>query len=211
MCGVTSGRKEICNSNLGGLKNVYLFNYVNYRKFQIEVNSTNLLSYPTTTIYKFELRADANTFSSDLESNPDGKSYNQTASLTLKGLKKDALEISNLLFKRVGCIVENRLGQFQIMGLFNGVVVKSVKVQSGGSRSDFNGWNISLQAKETKMPLFIDDLEAAGFEQTNNLLQENEDNILQENGDNILLDRLYYLLQENGSYLLEENDNKIIT
>ena len=190
-CGIGKGRTEPCYDNIGGLKNIYLFTFVNYRNYQIQTNGSNLVSYPSTNIYKYELRADSNTFSTDVSNDEDGQSYNQNASFVLKGLRNDYVEINNLLNKRIGVIVESRLGHFNIMGLHNGVTVKSVKGSSGGARSDFRGFNISLSAKEKNEPLFIDDLQNAGF--------------------NIIAPLVpFYLLQENGGYLLQENNFKIL-
>ena len=191
MCGVTSGRKELCLDSIGGLKNVFLFSFVPYRKYEISQDGTSLLGFPNTTIYKYELRADANTFSTDLEDAEDGQSYNQTANFTLKGLKSDAQEINALLSKRIGCIVETRLGHYQIMGLYNGVTVKSVKASTGGNYSDLSGYTINLTAKETNQPFFIDDLKDVGFDVYDPLA-------------------IPSLLQEDGSYLLQENGFKIL-
>ena len=191
MCNISSGRSEPCYNNIGGLLNIYLFTYVPYRKYEIEVNEGKLISYPSTDVYRYELRADANTFNSDLEEQPDGISYNQTANFILKGLRSDAVEINGLLNKRIGCIVETRLGHYQIMGLYNGVKVKSVKGDTGSSRDSFSGYNISLEAKEISQPFFIDDLEDAGF--------------------NIIAPLVpFYLLQENGFKLLQENASGIL-
>ena len=150
-----------------------------------------LLKFPDTDIYKYELRADGNTFSSDLEEQPEGIAYNQTANFVLKGLKSDRVEINGLLNKRLGVIVETRLGHYQIMGLYNGVRVKSVKGSTGSSRDSFSGYNISLEAKELNQPFFIQNLEDAGFEVIDPTQKD-------------------YLLQENGDYLLQENEFKIL-
>ena len=191
MCSVTSGRNEPCYNNIGGLINVYLFSYIGYRKYEISQDGTTLLKFPDTDVYKYELRADGNTFSSDLEEQPEGIAYNQTANFVLKGLKSDRVEINGLLNKRLGVIVETRLGHYQIMGLYNGVRVKSVKGSTGSSRDSFSGYNISLEAKELNQPFFIDDLQDAGF--------------------NIIAPLVpFYLLQENGDYLLQENEFKIL-
>ena len=123
MSGITSGRKEPCNTNIGGLLNVYLFNFVDYRNYQIEVNSNKLVSYPATTVYKYELRADGNTVSDGFNDDDDGLSHSLSASFVLKGLRSDAHEINGLIHKRLGCIIETRLGHFQIMGLYNGCIV----------------------------------------------------------------------------------------
>jgi len=182
-CGLFRGRDEPCLTNIGGLINVYLFTFVPYRKYEISQDGTTLIKFPDTNVYKYELRADANTFTSTANIEDDGQSFTQSANFILKGLKSDAVEINGLLNKRVGCIVETRLGHYQIMGLYNGCIVKSVKGSTGGRRSDFRGYTINLEAKEENAPFFIEDLQGAGFTPILPTIQS-------------------YLLQENGSYLL---------
>jgi hypothetical protein len=190
-CGIGAGRLEPCLNNIGGLVNLYLFTYLGYRKYEISQDGTTLLKFPTTDVYKYELRADANTFTSTANLDDDGRSYTQSASFVLKGLFNDRVEINSLLNKRVGVIVETRLGHYQIMGLYNGCVVKSVKGSTGGGRTDFRGYTINIEAKELNQPFFIEDLEDAGFD----VIEPTENN---------------YLLQENGFYLLQENGFKIL-
>ena len=151
-CGLFRGRDEPCLNNIGGLINVYLFTFVPYRKYEISQDGTTLLKFPDTDVYKYELRADANTFTSSANLEDDGRSYTQSASFVLKGLFNDRVEINGLLNKRVGVIVETRLGHYQIMGLYNGCIVKSVKGSTGGSRSDFRGYTINIEAKELNQP-----------------------------------------------------------
>ena len=191
MCNVNKGRLNGCANNIGGINAIYIFNFVDYRKFQIETNGNTLVQYPPTNVFKYDLREDANTFSVDVEDSDTGRSYNQNATFVLKVLRKDAHEINALINKRIGCIVVNRLGQIQIMGLYNGVIVKSVKGTTGGSRNSFNGYNIELSAKETTTPFYIDDLEDTGFIP----MIPTVDN---------------YLLQEDGAFLLQEDNFKII-
>lgn len=190
MAGITSGRTEPCNDNIGGVVNIYLFTYVEYRRYQIEVTNNTLVTYPSTTIYEYQLRADGNNFTEDLQTDEDGISYAQSVTGVLKQVLPDYLETASLLNKRVGCIIKNRLGNFQIIGLYNGCRVPDVGFTSGGSRTDFNGANISISANETKQAFYIDDLASAGFtisEPDSFLLQENGDFILQENGFKIIL------------------------
>lgn len=191
MCGITKGRTEPCLDNFGGIDNIYLWSYVEYRRYEIEINDNKLISYPTTTIYKYELRADGNNFTDDLESNEDGISYNQNLSAVLKQIETDYFNTTNLLNKRVGCIIETRKGEFLIMGLYNGCRISNLNISSGGSRTDFNGINLSINARERKQSFFIDDLASAGFVvdngETFNLLLQNGDNLILQNNDNLIL------------------------
>ena len=194
MCDVFFGRNEPCLDNIGGLKSVYLYTYIPYRKYEISEDGTTLLKFPDTDIYRYELRADGNTFGSTMQKSDDGTFYQQKASLVLKNIKYDQVEITSLLNKRVGCIVENRNGKYQIMGLYNGCRVKSVKGTTGGARNSFNGYSLEIEANEQNQPFFIQDLEDAGFDPVvpdqgcNYLLQENSSKILQENNFGICLD-----------------------
>lgn len=192
MCGITKGRTEPCLDNLGGLKNVYLWSYVEYRRYEIEVSGNELTNYPTTTIYKYELRADGNSLNDDLQTDDTGISYNQVFNGVLKQVLPDYFNITNLINKRVGCIIETRKGEFLIIGLYNGCRVSNVNVQSGGSRSDFNGFNLTINAREKNNSFFIDDLSGAGFivdgdQETFNLLLQNGDNLILQNNDNLIL------------------------
>lgn len=189
MSGITSGRTEAPNNNIGGLKNIYLFDYVEYQKYLITTTSNVLNIYPATTVFKYELRADGNTFSSGFQDGEDGVSYNHSLSIVLKGVLDDRTEIIGLLNKRLGCIVETRLGHFQIIGMYNGCRVKSIKEQTGGGYEDFSGYNIDIEGKEEQEPFFITNLFSAGFDvfSTDNLLQEDAFYLLQENGDKIII------------------------
>ena len=191
MCDIFKGRTEPCLDNIGGLKNLYLYSFINYRKYEISEDGTTLLKFPDTDIYKYELRADGNSFSSTFNVAPEGNSYSHSANFVLKGLRSDAVEIYGLLNKKIGIIVETRLGHFQIMGLYNGCKVTSVKGTTGGGRNSLNGYNISVEAKEINQPFFIENLEDAGFEIIDPTQKD-------------------YLLQENGDYLLQENEFKIL-
>ena len=190
MSSITKGRTEPCNDNIGGILNVYLFDFVNYRNFQIVTSENTLVTYPATTVFKYELRADGNSFNSDLQESDEGNSYLQSVSLILKVLRTNHYEVTSLINKRIGCIIESRLGHFYIMGLRNGCVVKSINAQTGGARTDFNGYNIDLEGKEVNDLFYIDDLSSTGFTigggETFFILQENGDFILQENGDKII-------------------------
>ena len=163
MSGIFKGRLDPCNDNIGGVTKLYLFTYVDYRRYQIEVDGNTLVSYPATTIYEYELRADGNVLNEDLQTDEEGISYDQSVSGVLKQIGINYFNTSNLLNKKVGCIIKDRLGNLKIIGLYNGCRVPSVNFTTGGSRSDFNGANISISARETKQAFYIDDLASAGF------------------------------------------------
>ena len=188
---ITSGRTEAPNNNIGGVKNVYLFDYVEYQNYLIQTNGANLISYPNTIVYKYELRADANTLNEDFETDETGNYYSQSFSFILKGDFNYTYNPSNLLGKRIGAIVETRLGNFKILGLKNGCKVTSVKKTTGGSRTDFVGYNIDVECKELNMSYFITDLNSVGFE----VYQELLNFIFQDNNNFTFQDYTNFIFQ----------------
>jgi len=162
---ITSGRKDGCKNGLGGVSNVYLMDYVKYNKKLIQTNAerTKLLSFPITIIYDVELRTPTN-FDQSINIDKGQISYKQTIELAIK---KDSLqtfrELNILIKKDLRLIVLDRLGRYQILGLYNGIKATGYKRVTGGAKSDFNGYNITFEADESEISPFIDNLDYTGF------------------------------------------------
>ena len=162
---ITSGRKDGCKNGLGGVSNVYLMDYVKYNKKLIQTNTerTKLLSFPITIIYDVELRTPTN-FDQSINIDKGQISYKQTIELAIK---KDSLqtfrELNILIKKDLRLIVLDRLGRYQILGLYNGLKATGYKRVTGGAKSDFNGYNITFEADESEISPFIDNLDYTGF------------------------------------------------
>ena len=191
MCGITSGRSEVCNDNIGGLKAAYLFNFTHYKDYLMSFNGANLLSYPETTIFKYELLNDSNTLNADLEESEEGNSYKISLSLKLKGVKDNRNNIFDLLGQKIGVITESRLGHFQIIGLRNGCKVKKINETLGGARADFSGFEIDIEAKELQPTFFIDNLQSTGFilegnNNNNNYIFQDGNNFIFQDGNNLI-------------------------
>jgi hypothetical protein len=187
MCNITKGRLDACNDSIGGIKNIYIWSYIDYRRYQIIVDDNTLTTYPNTDVYKYELRNDGNTFDENLVFAEDGIKYDQSINVVLKQSFINQVETSKLIDKRIGCIVETRNGLFQIIGLYNGCRVNNSSFTTGGAKQSLNGVNLSISAQETKQAFYIDNLSSAGF----NVVGE-------ETNDFLLLEDGFYLLQENG-------------
>lgn len=187
MCNITKGRTEPCNDSISGIKALYLWSYIDYRRYEIVLNENTLVTYPDTDVYKYELRNDGNSFDENLVFAEDGIKYDQSVNAVLKDISINHVETSKLIDKRIGCIIETRNGLFQIIGLYNGCRVRNTSFTTGGARQSLNGVNLSINAQETKQAFYIDNLSSAGF----NVVGE-------ETNDFILLEDGFYLLQENG-------------
>ena len=183
---ITKGRTEPCLNNIGGINKVHLFKFVDYQRYLIEVSNGYLTSFPTTEVNTFELMADGNNLAIDLQEDENGVSYNQSLSIVIKGNNYNNIDFYDLLNLRVGCIVELRSGVIQIIGLYNGCKVKSVKGQTGGGYTDFNGINIEIEAREKESVFYLTDLVSVGFEITENFIFQDGNNFIFQDGNNFI-------------------------
>ncbi|WP_277899263.1 hypothetical protein [Galbibacter pacificus] len=135
-------------------------------------------------IYQFDLLADGNSYREALGSD---KSYGQSISITLPMLDRPTNEIMEaLLNSEFRVILELNNGIYKIFGLENGLSVDSVKLVTGGAKSEFNGYTFNFEGREEKESFYIDDLEEAGFIPYSPTLYEFQDFILHVFQDNEL-------------------------
>lgn len=150
-----------CRDSLGGIKKFWIFPFVDYANSEIIINDNVLVTFPTTTIYRFNYIGNPSP-SENLETNEGGKFYNQSISIDLQYLN-DSLELTKLLNKDYRIIFQDNNGLYHIYGLYNGLESGALNYETGSGKSSLNGFKISFTAKEEKASFFINDLENAGF------------------------------------------------
>jgi hypothetical protein len=188
ICGLTFGRAKQCKDSTAGFDTVYLFPFVKYSKSQIITDANVVTTFPSTTIYKFEVLS-AN-LTEDQSEEGGGKFYSQNISFDLPKFDiVDNLELVKLIKKDYRAIVLDRNGNYRIVGLYNGLISELSKV-TGSGKQDFNGYKLTMEGQEILSALFITDLEDAGFviSEDNFLLLENGEFILLENNERIILE-----------------------
>jgi len=183
-CGLTSGRTEIaCRDNIGGVKAVYLFKYIDYPYTQIQgVRGVSVTDFPDTDLFKYET-TNAN-FSETINNDEEGISYTQSLSFTL--FKQDILTTQELKIATdidLRYIVEFNNGDYKIGGLWNGAKISSLTLDSGGSKTSLNGYNITIESEEEYAAAFFNFNVFGNF-----LLLEDSFNILLETGSKINLE-----------------------
>ena len=184
MANLTSGRTNPCNDNIGGLKFIYLFPFVAYRYPDVITDGSEVTTFPASTIYKYEF-VDGS-FSEDISNDEEGINHNQNLTFTLtKQTKATTLELDNATKIDIHCIVQFNDGKLRILGLYNGCNISNIEIVSGGSKSDLNGYNVTIEGRELESAHYLDDL--TGF-----TIVEPE-----------------YLLTETGAFLLTEAGEKI--
>lgn len=185
--GITMGRLEPCRNNVGGIKALYVFNYVKYNYSQIKgKRGKEVTEFPTSQIFKYETTEAQ--FSESVTNDDEGVKYDQ--SINFKLLKQD-LETSLLLkqLEKVDlrCVVEYNNGKLRVAGLWNGLRVSTNSNDSGGGKNSFNGYSITLNGSEEYSAAYIDSLDV----------------ILGNNSFLLLEDDFYILLEDGGKIILE--------
>jgi hypothetical protein len=145
---------------MGGIRKVYLAAYTYYPRGMFGFDGSVLTSIPATFVHEFELNGSNNSFND----NYDGESYSQ--SLTLEFKKKDAetsFEMERLNYLELRALVLDRNGNYVVLGLDNGLSCDSLDIDSGGSKSDFNGYKLSFSGKEQHPAPLVRDPFENGF------------------------------------------------
>jgi len=186
-CTLISGRTEIgCRSNIGGVKSVYLFPFVDYAYNLIGgVRGVEITSFPSTTLYKYETTG-AN-FSETITNDDNGVSYEQSLTFTL--FKQDLLttnELNRLTQIDLRYIVEYNDGTYKMGGVYNGARLEDYSIESGGNKSSLNGYNLTFNSTEEYLAPFMSEALVLGLA-SGFLLLETDFNVLLETGDKIIL------------------------
>lgn len=148
-CNLTSGRTEPCRDAIGGLKAIYLLDFVE-DSFTITAGEATAINAAVTEVFKYELLADGNTYVETFtaDQNNGTSIYEQVLTVALKKqTKESANELALIVKSRPVCVVEFRDGRRLVQGISDGTVATG-DIQSGGAKGDFNGYNLTLTATE---------------------------------------------------------------
>lgn len=158
---LSRGRKEPCKDNIGGIKELYLMTYVDYDIRSIVGYRDSLItSFPVSQIYKYE--GQQKTFN---------ETYNEegyySLELNFNLVKQDlatSLLLSILTKNKVRAVVVDWKGETKIAGIINGLDV-DISTRTGGVKSDFNGYEVTLTGREEFSSPFVISLDDVGITQ----------------------------------------------
>lgn len=165
-CLLTAGRIEPCRDAIGGLKALYLLDFVE-DSFTVSGGEATAIYEGITDVYKYDLLADGNTFveSGGAPDESTGTSVvTQTGTAVLK--KQDvatANEINILKKARPVAVWKFRDGTYKVQGISDGTVI-SVETASGGAKADFNGYTLTLTSTELYLAPTLDSATVTAFE-----------------------------------------------
>ena len=164
-CVLTSGRTEPCSDAIGGIKKLYLLDYVE-DSFTVAAGEATAISASVTEVFEYELLADGNTLVETFteDRNAGTSIYEQVLTLVLK--KQDlatANELALIVKSRPVAVVLDRRGNYKVIGISDGTV-STGSLESGGAKGEFNGINLTLTATETEPAPYLDATTETAFE-----------------------------------------------
>ena len=162
-----------CKDTQGGIKEFYLAPYQKWTKSEITLSDAalNLIpenyfydvvlgSIPSTYFYKFECNG---TYNQDSSSENGAVFFNHTVEMQVLSTEYyKPFSTLNFTKQYYRVIAKTNNDQFIIFGLYNGLEAKMTNA-SGGSKAEFNGFNISFSGKEKDTGYLIENLEDAGI------------------------------------------------
>jgi|TARA_R110000765_G_scaffold42831_1_gene90164 hypothetical protein len=148
---LTKGVAKRDNDRQGGLKKIYLTEYVDYSRSDVSLNGQIISSMPTATIYEYDVHGAS--FEETQSREDGGEVYSQKLSFVVQGTRNSE-EFWKLTKKPHHCIVLDEQGNGRFLGLRNGVEA-IVSDKSGANKSDLNGYTIEIDGKEDHQAYFI--------------------------------------------------------
>ena len=148
-----------CVANLGGIKNVWLAEYVE-GVVTGEVGEDGLVSeLKTTTWAKYKMRKNVASMTSTLNNSTDGASY-VTTELALVFSRMDAAKrasIQALALGEVMAIVEDSNGELWLLGADAPLVATAGAGETGTAMADANRYTITLTDESKQFPYRLAD------------------------------------------------------
>lgn len=127
--------------------------------FTVSGGQATAINVGITEVFKYEVRADNNTFTESIVSDKNTGVTLNTQTLEVRLKKQDystSLELKALANARPIIVIEGYDGSRKAMGITDGCDLTGSNIQSGGAKSDFNGYDLTFTAEEVALAPFLD-------------------------------------------------------
>lgn len=157
---IVEGYTKKCKGRIAGLKKIWLLKFQPYNRSQIITEGNKLVGFPETFIFEFQSLQNPSA-NEAMQQNEGGKFYNQNISLFFAGSEKAEIELLQKVDTRMLALDNN--GIYRVYGLYNGMQGGTITYETGGAKTDFNGFKIDLTGIEEMESVFVDDPFDIGF------------------------------------------------
>lgn len=157
-CALTSGRTEPCKDSQGGIKAAYFIDYIE-DAFTVSAGEATGINGSITDAFKYELRSNNNTLSESLVSDRNTGVTLNTQTLELRLKKQDAATSAQILLMakaRPIIVVQGYDTLYRVVGHTEGCDLTGSNIQSGGAKTDFNGYDLTFTSEEVMLSPILD-------------------------------------------------------
>ena len=158
-CIITKGRATNCKDVVGGINRVWLTDFGGLGTITTGSNDEVTDASGTATLFQYDLKNSGNTMETTANvSRDNGTAFFSTVlSLALPKLtKEDNKELKLIAYGRPHIIVEDRNGNFFLLGKEHGCELTSAAIQSGGAMGDASQYTMEFTCEELLPPNFCD-------------------------------------------------------
>ena len=163
-CVLTTGRSEPCLDAVGGLQTVYFFDRI-ADAFTIVAGEATAMNVSLTSAFQYDLKNDGNSYEEVGTADSNNGTFTVAQTLTFSLKKQDAAtanEIALLAKAQPGCVVKDRMGNYKVAGLVDGVLISGTGA-SGGEKASFNGYNLTGTGDEVAYAPTLDSTTVTAF------------------------------------------------
>lgn len=172
-CDITAARNEPCKDGVGGLDAIYFINFDDapYTSVAFDATNTDVVETingtpGTVSAYKYELKADANTYEGSIVSdrNTGTTHFEGVLNVTLKRLDlATQKQVKLLAFNRPKIVIKDRNDNFFYMGAEWGCELTGGTVVTGGAMGDLSGYTLTFTSMERRPLLFMEATNESGL------------------------------------------------
>lgn len=168
MCDISIGanRGKVCNNLQGGVREFYFFNYVSDAFTVTNGIATALDGLTGETVYRYVIKGDGNTFTQS--SVTDIKVGTKVNTQTLVGQLHQIdgatnVELDKMASGNIAGVVKDYNGKYYWFAKDGVNVTATIESVTGGARTDFNGYNVTLVAETLELAPVLDDTTKDAF------------------------------------------------
>jgi len=155
-CDLTSGRKNPCKDQIGGLVRVW---FCDFGELGTVTKTNDEITDMTGTVglLQYDLKGTNSLETAITSSRENGTTFfEETLTLTLPKLsKEDNLQLKLMAYGRPHICVEDRNGNFMLCGLEHGMEVTGGSIATGTAFGDLSGYSLTLTGQELEPANFI--------------------------------------------------------
>ena len=156
-CNVAKGWKLPCKDQRGGIKYI---DFAVFSEYGFSVTAQEIATLPVllTEVFRYEVKGTGNTFVETGTVNVDNRTTEvaQVITAVLPRLNKETeVELMALSAGRTVAFIHNYNGDVKVVGIDSGLDATTFTAQTGGAGGDLSGYNITLQAMDSKTAPFL--------------------------------------------------------